>query len=159
MINPNPNTGKITSGETRKSNINSTSTDKKSRLYVPPFLLTFEIFNRNLHNCLVDSGASSNVMPYSMCKKLNTTPTKSDTHIIQLDRTEVKVISELKDVMIHIASNPKFHQVIDIIVIDIPEAYGMLLSRDWSEKITWLLQYRLVPLMATIKRAFQHDQN
>jgi hypothetical protein len=56
-------------------------------------------------------------------------------HIIQLDRTKVKVIGELKDVMIQIASNPKFHQVIDIIIVDIPEAYGMLLSRDWSEKL------------------------
>jgi hypothetical protein len=37
--------------------------------------------------------------------------------------------------MIHIASNPKFYQVIDIIVVDIPEAYGMLLSWDWSKKL------------------------
>ena len=34
-----------------------------TRRNVPPFLLTFEIFNRNVHNCMVDSGASSNVMP------------------------------------------------------------------------------------------------
>ena len=47
---------------------------KKSRSQTPPFLLTFEIFNRNVHNCLVDSGDSSNVMPYSVCKKLNAQP-------------------------------------------------------------------------------------
>ena len=29
---------------------------RKSRSRTPPFLLTFEIFNRNVHNCLVDSG-------------------------------------------------------------------------------------------------------
>jgi hypothetical protein len=34
---------------------------------VPPFLLTFEIFNRNVQNCMVDSGPSSNVMPWSIC--------------------------------------------------------------------------------------------
>ena len=28
---------------------------------VPPFLLTFEIFNRNILNCMIDSRASSNV--------------------------------------------------------------------------------------------------
>jgi hypothetical protein len=115
--------------------VNTVSASKKTWSSVPPFLLTFEIYNINLHNCLVDSGASSNVMPLSICKKLNATPTKSDTHIIQLDRTKVKVIGELKDVMIQIASNPKFHQVIDIIIVDIPEAYGMLLRRDWSEKL------------------------
>ena len=47
---------------------------KKWRSQTPPFLLTFEIFNWNVHNCLVDFGASSNVMPYSVCKKLNAEP-------------------------------------------------------------------------------------
>ena len=37
---------------------------RKSRSHTPPFLLTFEIFNRNVHNCLVDSRALSNVTPY-----------------------------------------------------------------------------------------------
>jgi hypothetical protein len=55
--------------------------------------------------------------------------------IIQLDRTDVKVIGELKNVLIRLSSNPKVHQVIDIIVVDIPEVYGMFLSRDWSEQL------------------------
>jgi hypothetical protein len=111
-----------------KPTVNTCSEDKKGKPFVPPFLLTFEVFNRNLHNCLVDSGASSNVMPLSICKKLKFVPLKSDKHVIQLDRTQVKVMGELKDVMIRIATHPKFVQVIDIIVVDIPEAYGLLLS-------------------------------
>ena len=108
---------------------------RKSRSQTPPFLLTFEIFNRNVHNCLVDSGASSNVMPYSVCKKLNAQPKMCRTKIIQLDRSHVKVLGELKDVMIRLSSNSKVHQVIDVIVVDIPEAYGLILSRDWSAKL------------------------
>ena len=95
----------------------------------------FEVFNRNIHNFLVNSGASSNVMPLSICKKLSAAPVKSDKHVIQLNRTRVKVIGEMKDVMIIISTHPKFVQVIDIIVVDILEAYGILLSRDWSEKL------------------------
>ena len=41
---------------------------RKSRSQTPPFLLTFEIFNRNVHDCLVDDGALSNVMAYSFYK-------------------------------------------------------------------------------------------
>lgn len=41
-----------------------------------PFLLTYEIYNRNLHNCLIDSGASSNIMPASVYCKLNIEPQK-----------------------------------------------------------------------------------
>jgi hypothetical protein len=59
----------------------------------------------------------------------------SSIQIVQLDRTRVKVLGELKDVFIRLSSNPKVHQTIDIIVVDIPKAYGLLLSKDWSEKL------------------------
>ena len=32
----------------------------------PPFLLTLEMLNHNVHNCLVDSGSSMNVMPLAV---------------------------------------------------------------------------------------------
>jgi hypothetical protein len=38
-------------------------------------------------------------------------------------------------VFIILSSNPKVHQVIDIIVVNIPEVYGLFLSRDWSEQL------------------------
>jgi ribonuclease HI len=111
------------------------ATTLSTRKNVPPFLLTFEIFNRNVHNCMVDSGASSNVIPWSVCQKINAKVEPSSLKIIQLDRTDVKVMGELKNVLIRLSSNPKVHQFIDIIVVDIPEVYGMFLSRDWSEKL------------------------
>jgi hypothetical protein len=37
--------------------------------------------------------------------------------------------------MIRMDTHPKLFQVIDIIVVDIPEAYGLLLSRDWYENL------------------------
>jgi hypothetical protein len=48
-----------------KSVINAISIGPHLKSQVPPFLLTYEIFNFNVHNCLVDFGASSNIMPYS----------------------------------------------------------------------------------------------
>ena len=93
---------------------------RKYRYQTPPFLLTLEIFNRNVHNYLVDSGTSSNVMPYSVCKKLNAKPKMCRTKVIQLDRSHVKVMVELKDVMICLSLNSKVHQVIDVIFVDIP---------------------------------------
>ena len=54
---------------------------------------------------------------------------------MQLDRTNVKVIWELKDVLIRMIAKPQYTQVIDIVVVDIPGGYGMLLRRDWSAKL------------------------
>ena len=103
---------------------------RKSRSQTPPFLLTFHIFNENVHNCLVDSGSSSNVIPYYVFKKLNVEPKVCKINIIQLDRSHVKVLGKLKDVLIHLCSNSKVHQTIDIIVVDIPKEYGLILRRD-----------------------------
>jgi len=47
----------------------------------------------------------------------------------------VQVTGELKNVQIRLVSNPIVWQTIDIIVVDIPEAYGLLLSRDWSMEL------------------------
>ena len=74
-------------------------------------------------------------MPYSICKKLNAQPNICKTKIIKLDQSHAKVLGELKDVLIRFSSNSKVHQTIDIIVVDIPESYGVILRRDWSTKL------------------------
>ena len=123
MISPKP------------SQVNDEQIGKKSKSTTPPFLLTFEIFNMNVSNCMVDSGASTNVMPFSVAKTLNDEIKNSEIKIIQLDSSRVQVFGELRDVLIRISANPVVHQIIDVMVVDIPEVYGLLLSRDWSKKL------------------------
>ena len=79
---------------------------------------------------MVESGASSNVMPWSIFQKIKAEVEPLTLKIIQLDQTNFKVIGELKNVLIRLSSNPKVHQVIDIIVVYILEVYGLFLSRD-----------------------------
>jgi len=55
--------------------------------------------------------------------------------IAQLYRTRVKVLGELKDVLIKLSSNSKVFKIIDIIIVDILDAYGLVLSQYWSKKI------------------------
>ena len=55
----------------------------------PPFLLAFGIFNFNVHNCMIDSGASVNVMPLYVSKNINAKLDKTDAQTIQLDMTHV----------------------------------------------------------------------
>jgi hypothetical protein len=69
-------------------------------------------------------------MPYSICKKLNAEPQICKNQIIHLDRYNVKVMGELKDVLIRLSLIPNFHQNIDIIDVNIPKSYGVILSRD-----------------------------
>ena len=37
--------------------------------------------------------------------------------------------------MIRMATNPQIFQVIDVVVADIPDVYGLFLSHDWSQAL------------------------
>ena len=88
-----------------------------------------------MHNCLVDFVASSNIMPLFICKNINGQPTPSSSHIIHLDRSSIRLIGEMKYVLIILSANPRVRQFIDIMVVDIPEAYSLILIRDWSTNL------------------------
>ena len=84
--------------------------------------------NHKVHNCLVDSGSSVNVMPLVVCKKINGQPKPTDWEVIQLDITRVKIVGEMKNVLIRLYANNKICQFIDIMVADIPDGYGLILN-------------------------------
>ena len=71
---------------------NSALFGQKYKSMTPPFLLNFEVFNNKLRNCLVDSGAMTNVIPYFVCQKLNAQPRKCTTQIVELDKSTVQVM-------------------------------------------------------------------
>ena len=94
-----------TDNQPQEEEVGEESVGGNAKSKTPPFLLTFEIFNHNVHNYLVDSRALVNVMPLSVCKRINGQPKPSTWKVIQLDRTNVKVIGEMEDVLIRLSSN------------------------------------------------------
>ena len=66
-----------TNNQPKEEEIGEARVGGNPKYKTPPFLLTFEIFNHNVHNCLVDSGALVNVMPLSFYKKINGQPKPS----------------------------------------------------------------------------------
>ena len=71
-----------------------------------------------------------NVMPLAVCKKMNGQPKPTAWEVTQLDRTNVKVVKEMENVLIHLSANEKICQFIDIVVADIPDGYALILNRD-----------------------------
>lgn len=57
--------------------MNSTDVDLiggRSKSHTRMFIFIFEVFNKNFHNFLVDFGTSSNILPKTVCAKLNVKP-------------------------------------------------------------------------------------
>lgn len=45
------------------------------------------------------------------------------------------MVDGLNFILIQLISNPKVHQLIDIAIVDIREAYDILPSRGWSQEL------------------------
>ena len=74
-------------------------------------------------------------MPLSFFEKISGQPKPSTWKVRQLDRTTIKVIGEMEGVLILLSADERVCQYIDIVVVDIPDAYGLVLSRDWSASL------------------------
>lgn len=96
----------------------------------PSFLLTFEIFNYNVHHFLVHFGASVNAMSLYVARKINAKWDKIDAQIIQVDENLIRAIGEIKNVIFKLSKYDQVHQCKNLIIVEIPKAYGVLLSRD-----------------------------
>ena len=71
-------------------------------------------------------------MPLAFCRNINGQPKPTAWEVTQLDKTNVKVVGEMEDILIRLSANEKICQYIDIVVANIPDGYGIILNRDWS---------------------------
>jgi ribonuclease HI len=117
---------------------------------VAPFYITLTVFDHLLHNCMLDSGASHNVMPKAIMDKLGLEVTRPYGDLYSFDSRRVKCIGMIKDLVVNLAQIPSKSILMDVVVADIPPKYGMLLSRSWGAKLGGSIQldmtYATIPV-------------
>ena len=84
---------------------------------------------------MLDSGASHNLMPKSLMEKLNLDVTRPYKDLFSFDSTQVKCLGLIKDMCVTLVQYPAKSILMDIVVVDIPPKYGMLLPRSWGAKL------------------------
>jgi hypothetical protein len=99
---------------------------------VAPFYISLNIHDLILHNSMLDSSASHNLMPKEMMEKMGLKVTIPYKELHSFDSSKVRCIGLIKDLCITLVQIPKKSMVMDVVVADIPQKYGMLLSRSWG---------------------------
>ena len=94
-----------------------------------PFYITIGIQNLHIHNCLYNSRTSHSMMPLSMMEKLVLNITRSYKYLYSFYSKKVQCPGMIKDLVIGMVQIRRKYIVMDVIVIDVPPSYGMLLSR------------------------------
>jgi hypothetical protein len=109
----------------------------------PPFYTSLNIHDKVLHNCLMDSGASHNLMPKVVMEELGLEVTKAYHELYSFDSRRVQCLGVIKDLVVSLFQLPMKSVVMGIVVADIPPKFGMLLSRSWIKKLGGTLQMDL----------------
>jgi hypothetical protein len=83
---------------------------------------------------MLDSGASHNLMPKVVMDQLGLDITRPYKDLFSFDSRMVKCLGLIKYLVVSLAQIPAKNMVMDVVVVDIPPKFGMLLSRSWDAK-------------------------
>jgi ribonuclease HI len=129
----------------------------------PPFYISLNIHEKTLHNCLLDSGASHNLMPKAVMDELGLEITKPYHDLFSFDSRKVKCLGMIKDLAVTLTQASMKTMMMDIVVADIPPKFGCLLSRSWMKRLGGTLQmdlsYATIPVFRGVnKRLYRESQ-
>ena len=102
---------------------------------IPPFYVSLNIHDKILHNAMLDSGASHNLMPNVVMERLGLEITKPYKDMYSFDSGIFKCLGMIKDLRVNLVQILAKGLFMDIVVADIPRKYGMPLSRSWGAKL------------------------
>jgi hypothetical protein len=85
----------------------------------PPFYLSLGMNGLRLNNCMLDSGASTNVMSLKVMEQLGLKTTQPYGNVCGIDSRRVKVFGVCEDVEVFLIDFPHINLLMDIVVIDV----------------------------------------
>jgi hypothetical protein len=81
---------------------------------------------------MLDSGALKNVMSLKVMEQLVLRKTRTYGNVCGIDSKKVKVYGLVEDTKVYFLDFPHINLIMNIMVIYVPETWGMILSISWS---------------------------
>ena len=85
---------------------------------------------------MLDCGASTNGMPSKIMEQLGLKTTHPYGNVCGIDSKKVKVYGLIEYVEVYFYDLPHMNLIMSIAVIDVPNAWVLLLSRSWVASLT-----------------------
>jgi hypothetical protein len=126
---------------------------------VPPFYVSLKFYDMTLYNAMLDLGASHNLMPNVVTDELGLDVTRPYKYIFSFNSRKVKCLGLIKDLVMSLSQIPSKNMVMDVVVVDIPPKFDILLSRSWAAKLNKTLHmdmsYSTIPIFGQEKRLYR----
>jgi hypothetical protein len=106
---------------------------------------------------MLDSGASTNVMTLKVMNQLGLKTTCPYRNVCAMESREIKVCGFIKDLHVKLAAYPNISLLMDVVVIDVLDPWGMLLSRKWGKALEVVFRWTyLMPPYPHVKVPMSH---
>ena len=129
--------------------------------YIPPFSMSLRIHDMFLHNTVLDSCASHNLMPNVIMNGLGLDITRPYRDLFLFHLRNIKCLVLIKYLVIILHQIPEKSIVVDVVVGDVPTKFGILLSRSWETKLKGTLQMDMscatIPIFSEQRRLYREN--
>jgi len=126
---------------------------------VLPLYVSLKIHDMTVHNAILDSRESHNLIPKVVMDQLGLDIMRPYKDLFSFDSRKVKCLGFIKYLVVSLAQMPTNNMVMDVVVVDIPPKSGMLLSSSWAMKLKVNLQmdmsYATIPVFVQDRRLYR----
>jgi hypothetical protein len=109
----------------------------------PPFIMTLLVNNKCLNNCMLDSGAGANMMSLSVMEKLGLKATQPYRNVCGFESRAIPTHGVVENVEGCLGRYPERVIHMDIVVVDVLDVWGILLSRNFVAMLEGTLEMDL----------------
>jgi hypothetical protein len=109
----------------------------------PPFFMTLMMNIKYLNNCMLDTGVDENMMSLKVMQQMGLKVTRPYRNVCGFESKSIPTHGVVENVEVQLKEFPKKTVHIDIIVVDVPDMWGMLLSRKFGAMIGGSLEMDL----------------
>ena len=113
----------------------SKEVEARKKVSHPPFYVSLIIGDKLVHNCMIDLGASSSVMPKCVADTLEMKYEPIVKDVLQLDGNTIKTMGILRNVEMALHACPGCTIVQDISIDEVKPHFPICLSRDFTAQI------------------------
>jgi hypothetical protein len=117
----------------------------------PPFFMTLAMNNKYLNNCMLDTGAGANMMSLKVMQQMVLKVTRPYRNVCGFESKAIPTHGVIENFEVQLKEFPEKTVRIDIIVVDVPDVWGMLLSRKFGAMIGGSLEMDLTFLRLPLK--------
>jgi hypothetical protein len=117
----------------------------------PPFFMTLIMNNKSLNNCMLDTGAGANIMSFKVMQQLGLKVTRPYRNVCGFESKSIPTHGVIENVEVFLKEYLEKVIHVHIVVVDIPDVWGMLLSRKFASKLGGTLEMDLTYVNIPLK--------